>query len=86
MGGTISKKQVDIISKIGSKVILLADNDKGGRILTNLAKKMFKTRCRLLPFIYPTEGKDPIEWGKEATLKCIENAGRVKTKKYKYFT
>lgn len=86
MGGTISRKQVDIIFKLGSKVLLLADNDKGGKILMNLAKKMFKNKCRMLPFTYPTHGKDPIEWGKEATLECIKNAGKVKTSKYRYFT
>lgn len=83
MGGTISKTQANIITGKCSKVVLLFDNDDGGRKATEKAVRLLKGRVRILPFTYPDEslGKDPSEWGKDATYKCVCSIGKVAIKR-----
>ena len=79
MGGTISKAQSDIVASKCSKVILLFDNDEGGKKAVYRAKSLLKGKVRFLPFQYPdiSLGKDPSEWGKEETLKILSSVGKV---------
>ena len=79
MGGTISKAQSDIVASKCSKVILLFDNDEGGKKVVERAKSLLKGKVRFLPFQYPdiSLGKDPSEWGKEETLKILSSVGKV---------
>ena len=83
MGGTISKAQANIIAGKCSKVALLFDNDEGGRKATEKAVRLLKGRVRILPFTYPDEslGKDPSEWGEDATYKCVCSIGKVAIKR-----
>lgn len=75
MGGGISERQVRQIVTRASKVILLYDNDNGGRKNIELAEKAFKGRAMLLyPSYYPPTGKDPCDWGKDETDKVISSA------------
>lgn len=75
MGGGISESQVKQITSRANKVVLLYDNDKGGRENIRLAEKAFKGKAMLLyPSYYPLKGKDPCDWGKEETDKVVASA------------
>lgn len=78
MGGTLSQAQADIVCRLCSKVILLFDSDKGGDNARKRAKEILRGRVRILPVILPDmeSSKDPSEWGKEETLKCLKSAGK----------
>lgn len=76
MGDGMSKQQADQIASRCSKFIDLFDNDKGGRIARDIAKKRLGDRVMyLVPHYYPEEGKDPSDWGEIETNAVIESAG-----------
>ena len=76
MGDGMSKQQSDQIASRCSKFIALFDNDKGGKIAQNIARKALGNRVLfLVPNYYPDYGKDPSEWGEEETNKVIESSG-----------
>lgn len=75
MGNSISKKQAEMLKEICNKLILLFDNDSGGRTAIKIAEKRFRGSGVLLlvPCYYPEIGKDPIEWGEAETDKVINS-------------
>ena len=83
MGGTISKTQAELLAERCSKVILLFDNDEGGKKAEEKARSLLKGKVRLISVIYPSPslGKDPSEWGERVTMDTISTAGRVSIKR-----
>lgn len=76
MTNGISREQSLYISGLCKKVIMLLDNDEGGKKGIEIAKKVFKRTGTLVlvPTYYPLKGKDPCEWGEKETLKVIKSA------------
>lgn len=79
MTNGISPSQVEKLSTLCSKVILLLDNDERGKDGERIARKKFKKSGVLVmtPTYYPDYGKDPCEWGKEETTKVVESASSI---------
>lgn len=77
MGGTVTKYQADLVANMCNSVILLFDNDKGGKLAEEKAERLLKGRIRLKKCSYfaPELGKDPSDWGKELTHKILSTAG-----------
>lgn len=76
MTNSVSRTQSLLLKELCSKVILLFDNDEGGKRGIEIAKKVFKRIgiLVLVPTYFPQEGKDPCEWGEKETLKVINSA------------
>lgn len=75
MGASMSKKQANWIASHCRKYISLHDNDDGGESLFESTKEKLKGRVLVLrPTYYPTNGKDPCEWGYKKTRRVIESA------------
>lgn len=75
MGDGMSIQQADQISRRCRVFIDLFDNDKGGRIARDIARKRLGNRVMyLIPSYYPESGKDPSDWGEAETLKVIRSA------------
>lgn len=83
MGGTLTFAQAKIIEGLCEKVILLFDNDNGGKLAQDRAEKLLKGRVRIKKCIYPAQnkGKDPSEWGEELTRQIISTAGSLSIKR-----
>lgn len=80
MGDGMSKAQADMIVSRCNTFIDLFDNDKGGRIARDIAKKRLGNRVMYLtPTYYPEEGKDPSEWKELETNKVINSASYLTT-------
>lgn len=75
MGDGMGKEQADQIADRCTTFIDLFDNDKGGRIAREIAKKRLGNRVLyLVPTYYPPTGKDPCDWGEIETNKVINSA------------
>lgn len=80
MGSSLSQAQADYLIKHCSKVITLLDNDDGGRLCIDKIKKLLHKSVGVLYVDYPSQklGKDPLEWGKDTTIKIINSAHFIK--------
>lgn len=83
MGGTITPYQANIIKGLCEKVVLLFDNDNGGRNAQERAEKLLKGSVRIKKCTYPSteKGKDPSEWGEKLTRQIISTAGSYNIKR-----
>ena len=84
-GCNISDKQAEILTTNCIECISLLDNDLAGRHGNNILNIKAGRKISILePTWYPKEGKDPREWGKEATAKIINSAQKSFRKIRKY--
>jgi DNA primase len=74
MGDGMSRQQADMIASRCKRFIDLFDNDEGGRIARDIAKKALGNRVMYMTCDYPDWGKDPGEWGEEVTNDILSTA------------
>lgn len=81
MGAKMTVAQADFIADNCDRVILLFDNDTGGKTAEQIARKRLRDRVDILTCDYSIvdgKGKDPSEWGELLTNKLISTASLVK--------
>ena len=76
MGDSLSNAQADLIAERCSRAIDLTDADRGGESFYHKAHKLLSARGVTLirPQYFPSEGKDPTEWGEIETNKVVKSA------------
>lgn len=87
MGSSLTQMQAQYLIKHCSKVIMLLDNDDGGYLCIQKAKKRLQRSLNFMTVEYPDEefGKDPLEWGEDLTHKVLKTAHLIQKGHIKRF-
>lgn len=80
LGNGMSKEQAKLVKRRARKVIDMFDNDEGGIISRDIAKKLLGKSISYYTVEYPEGKKDPQDCNLDEIVKMITNANSVNTR------